>query len=88
MTSDIAIELCRSASFLTLTVAGPALIGAFVTALIVGVIQALTQLQDSSITFVPKLIVITLVLLFLLPWGLDLVIDYAREVIQDAGRLT
>ena len=82
MTVDTAIELCRSAALLSLMLCGPVLLAALAVGLVVGLAQALTQLQDPSLTFVPKLIALTLVLLLLLPWGLSLLTEYATELIR------
>lgn len=82
MTTDTAIELCRQAAWLSLTLAGPALLVAMAVGLVIGLAQALTQLQDQSLTFVPKLIAITLVVLLLMPWGLGLLTEYATELIR------
>jgi flagellar biosynthesis protein FliQ len=82
MTIDTAIELCRSAALLSLTLCGPVLLAALAVGLVVGLAQALTQLQDPSLTFVPKLIALTLVLLLLLPWGLNMLAEYATELIR------
>ena len=82
MTVDTAIELCRSAALLSLMLCGPVLLAALAVGLVIGLAQALTQLQDQSLTFVPKLIALTLVLLLLLPWGLSLLTEYATELIR------
>jgi flagellar biosynthetic protein FliQ len=88
MTAELAVELCQSAVLLALTVAGPVLIAALVIGLIVGLLQAVTQLHDQTIAFVPKLIVMSLVILFLLPWGLGQFTEYAADLIRGIpGRL-
>jgi flagellar biosynthesis protein FliQ len=82
MTTDTAIELCRSAALLALMLCGPALLVAMAIGLVIGLVQALTQLQDPSLTFVPKLIALTFVILLLLPWGLGLLTEYATDLIR------
>ena len=83
MTSDIAIELCRSAALHALMLSGPILLAALAVGLVVGLLQALTQIQDQSLTFVPKLIALTLLILLLLPWGLSLLTDFTVDLIRD-----
>ncbi len=61
MDANSAIELARAALILTLTVAGPLLFAALFTGLIIGLLQALTQIQEQTLTFVPG---ITLLLSF------------------------
>lgn len=82
MTADTAIELCRSAALLALTLCGPALLVAAAVGLLISLVQALTQLQDQSLTFVPKLVAMTFVVLMLLPWGLSLLTEYAVDLIR------
>ena len=82
MTADTAIELCRSATLLALMLCGPVLLAALAVGLVMGLLQGLTQVQDSSLTFVPRLIALTLVLLLLLPWGLSLLTEYAVDLIR------
>lgn len=83
MTPDTAIELCRSAAMLAMLLCGPVLLAALAVGLIMGLLQGLTQVQDQSLTFVPRLIALTLLILFLLPWGLSLLTDYAANLIRD-----
>lgn len=82
MTADSAAELCRTAVLLALTIGGPVLLAALATGLIVGLLQSITQLHDQTLAFVPKLIVMSLMILFLLPWGLSQLTEYATELIR------
>lgn len=82
MTADTALELCRSATLLALVLCGPALLAALAVGLVTGLLQGLTQIQDQSLTFVPRLIVLSLVLLLLMPWGLSLLTEYAADLIR------
>ena len=82
MTSDIGIELCRSAALHALMLCGPILLAALAIGLIVGLMQSLTQIQDQSLTFVPKLIALTFLILLLLPWGLNLLTNFAVDLIR------
>jgi flagellar biosynthetic protein FliQ len=82
MTTDTAIELCRSAAMLALVLSGPVLLAALAVGLILGLLQGLTQIQDQSLAFVPRLLALTLVLLLLLPWGLGLLTEYASDLIR------
>ena len=82
MTADLAVELCRSAILLALTIGGPVLLAALAIGLVIGLIQAMTQLHDQTLAFVPKMIVISLVVLYLLPWGLSRMAEYASDLIR------
>ncbi|MFL9841551.1 flagellar biosynthetic protein FliQ [Sphingomonas sp. ST-64] len=67
MDAASALEIARSALILTLTVAGPLLFAALGTGVVIGLLQALTQIQEQTLTFVPKLIVMGLTLLLCFP---------------------
>ena len=82
MTTDAAIELCRSAVLLALMLCSPLLLVAVAISLVMGLLQGLTQIQDASLTFVPRLIALALVVVLLLPWGLSLLTEYAGDLIR------
>jgi flagellar biosynthetic protein FliQ len=67
MDANTAMELARAGLLLVLTIAGPMLIAALIVGVIVGLFQALTQIQEMTLTFVPKLMAIGLALLVSLP---------------------
>lgn len=83
MTVDQAIELSRNAVLLTLLMAAPVMIVAVVVGLAVSILQAVTQLQDQTLSFVPKIIAMLATLLYLLPWLLGRMTGYAGELFQD-----
>ena len=82
MTAELAAELCQTALVLALMLGGPVLLAALSTSLIVGMLQAVTQLHDQTLTFIPKLIIMSLVILFLLPWGISRLTEYATDLIR------
>ncbi|WP_033921485.1 flagellar biosynthetic protein FliQ [Sphingomonas sp. 37zxx] len=67
MDSFVAIELAKAAMILVLTIVGPMLITSLVVGVVIGLFQALTQVQEMTLTFVPKLMAIGLVMLLCLP---------------------
>ncbi len=83
MTADLAVELCRSAVLLALTIGGPVLVAALAIGLVIGLLQSITQLHDQTLAFVPKLICISFVVLYLLPWGLGRMTEYASDLIRE-----
>lgn len=62
-----AMELAKAALVLTLTIVGPMLIASLIVGVVIGLLQALTQVQEMTLTFVPKLLVLGLVMLLSLP---------------------
>jgi flagellar biosynthesis protein FliQ len=67
MTPFDAIELAQAGMILVLTIAGPMLITSLIVGVVIGLFQALTQVQEMTLTFVPKLLAIGVVMLLSLP---------------------
>ena len=76
-------ELARDALWLTLTVAAPVLLAALAVAFAIILFQATTQILEPTLSFVPKLIVVGLVLALLGGWMSGLVVDFARTLLTD-----
>lgn len=75
------IDLGRDAIRACLVVGGPILLASLVVGMLVGAIQAMTQVPDQSVSFVPKLICLVLALGVALPWLTDRMLDYSRETL-------
>jgi flagellar biosynthetic protein FliQ len=69
MTPGDSIDFAREAIWVLLEIAAPAMIAGLVVGLAIGLLQALTQIQEMTLVFVPKIIVIFLVLLITLPFA-------------------
>ncbi|MBA4031173.1 MAG: flagellar biosynthetic protein FliQ [Planctomyces sp.] len=80
MTPDTAVELCRNAVVITLMVCLPSLMSAMLVGLLISLAQAVTQLQEQTLSFVPKLVVMVLVALLTLPWSMSLMDSYAYDL--------
>jgi flagellar biosynthesis protein FliQ len=88
MDSQTAIELVRQALWTTLIIASPVLISALIVGLAIGLLQSIMQIQEQSVSFVPKLVVMFLVLSASLPWLLSRMVHYTNELIGGIpGRL-
>lgn len=68
MNGEGALSLAESGLFLLLTLVGPMLIASLVVGVAIGLVQSLTQIQEMTLTFVPKLIVLGLVFIVSLPF--------------------
>ena len=67
MTPDAVMEIAHAAMIVVLTICGPLLLASLVIGIAVGLLQALTQIQEQTLTFVPKLMVMGVVLLLSMP---------------------
>ena len=83
MGSGFVIEVTFKALWMAFVLSGPVLIALLVVGLIIGILQAATSVNESSVAFIPKLLVIAVVLLVAGPVSLALFVDYLREVIME-----
>lgn len=81
MDSTFVIELVFQALRMALVLSGPILLALLIVGLIIGILQAATQLNETTVAFVPKIIVLVLVVLVAGPPLLALFSDYLRETI-------
>ncbi len=79
MSPGFAIELVTRAVLLGLMVAAPLLITALVVGVLISLVQALTQIQEQTLTFIPKLVAIAVVLLISLPWMVRELVGYVIQ---------
>jgi flagellar biosynthetic protein FliQ len=88
MTPQQAIELGREALLTTLMVGSPVLLAGLIVGLAIGLFQALTQIQEQTIAFVPKIVAMLVALSLTLPWVVAMMLQYARDLIVGIpGRL-
>ena len=80
MTQDVAISLATDAIILTMKIGGPMLLVGLVVGLLVSVFQAVTQIQEMTLTFIPKILALVLTLVILGPWMLGQLTTYTAEL--------
>ncbi len=64
-------------------IASPMLLGALVIGLIISVLQAVTQINEATLTFIPKMVVIFVVIIVAGPWMLDVMTHYTTELFEN-----
>ena len=74
--ATLVVDIGREALLTALTVAGPLLFGGLIVGLAVGIFQAVTQIHEMTLTFIPKILTIMGVLLFLMPWMIVKLLDF------------
>ncbi|QDX81356.1 flagellar biosynthetic protein FliQ [Denitratisoma sp. DHT3] len=82
MTPTTVVAIGRQAMEITLLIAAPLFIAALATGLLVSIFQAATQINESTLSFVPKLLVIFLTLLIAGPWMITVLTDYMRRLFE------
>ncbi len=81
MEFGIALDLGRDAFFLALTTAAPVLLAGMIVGLLISLVQAITQLQEQTLTFVPKIVAMVLAASYFIPWIATRMVDYAQEML-------
>ena len=82
MTPTAVIELGRQAVEVTLMVSAPLFIAALVTGLVISIFQAATQINEMTLSFVPKLVAIFVTLVLAGPWMITILTDFMRRLIE------
>lgn len=87
MDADLVVHLGRQALWTALLVAGPLLLVSLAVGLVIGVLQAATQIGEQSLVFIPKVVAVMLVALALGPWMLARLVAYATGLLAELPRL-
>lgn len=80
MTQEFVIALGKDALSTALMIAGPMLISGLIIGLIIGIFQAVTQINEMTLTFVPKILIVIITLFIFLPWMLNTLITFTTGV--------
>lgn len=86
MTMEVVVQVTRDALFTAMLVAGPILVSALIVGLLVSILQAITQIHEMTLTFIPKILTITAVLLLLLPWLLQVLVTYTVHTFRSMNQ--
>ena len=81
--SDL-LELARSGMLVMIKVAAPPLLAGLAVGLLISLFQALTQIQEATLTFVPKVLTVLMVMLIFLPFMLHTLFDFTHMVLDRA----
>jgi flagellar biosynthetic protein FliQ len=80
MTPESVLTLAQRALEITLLMSAPPLLAALITGLVVSVFQAATQINEMTLSFIPKLVAIFVVMVLFGPWMMGILLDYIREL--------
>jgi len=80
MTEDIVLSIGRDAIWTTVLLAAPLLLSALFVGLVVSIIQAITQINEATLTFIPKMLAIVVVMIVLAPWMTQMITSYTTEL--------
>jgi len=80
VTPACVLDFAHSTLLTTATLAAPLLIVALVAGLVIGILQAATQIHEATLSFIPKIVLLVLTLFAIGPWMLRTLIDFTRDL--------
>jgi flagellar biosynthetic protein FliQ len=80
MTPENVMDLAHKTLMVTALISAPLLLIALITGLVIGMLQAATQINESTLSFIPKLLMLVLTLFVAGPWILRVLIDFTHEL--------
>jgi flagellar biosynthetic protein FliQ len=83
MGPETVLDVGREALWLAVLLAGPMLGAALAVGLFIGVIQAATQIQEMTLSFIPKLLALVIVLFIIGPWMLRILVTFSERLFMD-----
>tara|TARA_S200000501_G_scaffold67480_2_gene58914 strand:- start:1498 stop:1761 length:264 start_codon:yes stop_codon:yes gene_type:complete len=87
MTTDLVSFVSRETLFVVAYVCAPVLGIALVVGLAVGIFQAITSIQEMTLTFIPKILAVGIVLLLLTNWFIDLLVNYTELIFSEISKM-
>jgi flagellar biosynthesis protein FliQ len=81
MTPEQVMNFARQAMLVTLMLGAPLLLVALLAGLVISIFQAATQINEATLSFIPKLLIIFATLAFAGPWMLDVIVNFTRETL-------
>ncbi|MGH7443007.1 MAG: flagellar biosynthesis protein FliQ [bacterium] len=88
MTPDFALDIGKQALILVLLLGAPMLLLGLLVGVLISILQSVTQIQEMTLTFVPKIVAVVLALIVFGPWMLRLLTTFSLELFQRLPELT
>lgn len=87
MTEEFVIHLMRETFFTIMLISAPVLIVSMIIGLIVSILQAATSIQEFTLTFVPKMVVVAVIIVITMPWMFDVMKSFTINLFQQIPAL-
>ena len=85
--TNLVLELIYRTTFLAIELSAPMLLTALAVGLIISVFQSVTQIQEMTLSFIPKVLLTAAVMVFTLPWMLETLMDFTIDIFKLIGQL-
>lgn len=80
MTPEFAIYLCKQTIYTALLVAAPMLLAGLIVGVVISLFQAVTQVHEMTLTFIPKILAVVGVMLLVMPWMIRVLLGFTRQI--------
>lgn len=87
MSPETVTTIGQQALWVTILISAPLLLSALAVGLLVGMFQAATQINEMTMSFIPKLLVMVVALVIAGPWMLDVIVNYTRQLMEQIPSL-
>ena len=87
MTTDAVVDIGRNALYVTLLVASPMLLFGLVVGMLIGIFQAVTQINEMTLVFVPKILAVSLAVVIFMPWMLRILVSFMTKIFTRIAQL-
>ncbi len=87
MSEEMVMQIGQNAITTIVYLAGPVLLAAMAVGIVISILQAITQINEQTLTFIPKMIAVILTLVVMAPWMLRILQDYAISIFGGAGEM-
>jgi len=87
MTEEMVMQMGQNAITTIVYLAGPVLLAAMAVGIVISILQAITQINEQTLTFIPKMVAVILTLVVMAPWMLRVLTDYAISIFGGAGEM-
>jgi flagellar biosynthetic protein FliQ len=82
MTQELCQEVAKQAVMTCLAISAPMLVAALVTGLVIGILQAVTQIHEMTLTFIPKIVAVAVTLILFMPWILGRITGFSTLIFE------
>ncbi|GLI37598.1 flagellar biosynthesis protein FliQ [Geobacter hydrogenophilus] len=80
MSPDLVVQIARRSFEVTLLLSAPLLISGLVVGLLISIFQAVTSIQEATLAFAPKIIIVMVAMVIFFPWMMSYMSDFTREL--------
>jgi flagellar biosynthetic protein FliQ len=87
MTEQMVVDIGRHTLYVAFLVASPMLLFGLVVGVLIGIFQAVTQINEMTLVFVPKILAVSLAIIIFLPWMLNMMLSFASKIMDQVSAL-